>query len=637
MNFTHPLALIWALLAVPIVVFYILKIRLRRVPVSTVMFWSQIFEEKRPRSIWQQLRHLVSLLLQLLFLALVVWSLADPYWSWERLQAQRVVLVVDNSASMNATDVAPSRLEAARQQGRRLIDGLRARDQMAIVAAGSTPKVVCGLTGHQRTLRDALDAVPASDGPTRVAAAVELGRRLLAGHDNPRIAILSDGCFVEAAELTKANDLELLSATPDGGNKTANVGITQFQVRRSLVDSIGYQIQVEVQNFSDQPVECRLEIDLGDDAIDVLPLKLAAEERASRTLEHASAAGGRLVARLKHDDALSVDNQAVALLPPRQTQRVLLVSTGSVYLQRVFEAIPAIELRVVSVPPERVPPGIVVVYHRQVPPKLPGGHVLVIDPRGSCDAWTLGEELENPLVGKQLAGSPLLTHVRLDNVWMPAARKLTWQTEPLALVSAITGEPMYVAVERQGDSPRSDKLLVLSVDLDRGDLPLRTAFPILMTNAIGWFQGGKGELREAVATGSLVEVAADQLQIGNESSAPEKLPPLVLRSPDGGTRPLPAGKQQLTLGPLDRAGVWSIEPAAPPVASQSTAVPTMYELASNLANAEESDLRPHVESRRPPTAGLLGFAGRPIWFYLTLVAAALISVEWFLYQRRWIS
>ena len=71
MNLINPTALFLAGLAVPIIVFYILKIRLRRVPVSTLMFWQQIFEEKKPRSIWQRLRHLLSLLLQLAFLGLL--------------------------------------------------------------------------------------------------------------------------------------------------------------------------------------------------------------------------------------------------------------------------------------------------------------------------------------------------------------------------------------------------------------------------------------------------------------------------------------------------------------------------------------------------------------------------------------
>src|SRR5688572_22799691 len=162
MNLANPTALFWAALAVPIVVFYILKIRLRRVPVSTVLFWRQIFEEKKPRSLWERLRHLVSLLVQLALLALLVGALAEPFFRWEAAAARRVVLVVDNSASMNATDAAPTRLDRAKVLGQQVIAGLRHRDEMAVVAAGTQPQVVCGLTGHQRTLRDALDALPAS-------------------------------------------------------------------------------------------------------------------------------------------------------------------------------------------------------------------------------------------------------------------------------------------------------------------------------------------------------------------------------------------------------------------------------------------------------------------------------------------
>src|SRR5580700_4565315 len=110
MSFANPTAWLWGLLVVPVVIFYILKIRLKRVPVSTVLFWQQIFDEKRPRSLWQRLRHLVSLLVQLALLALLVAALAEPFFAWEVLSGRRVILVLDNSASMNATDVAPSRL-----------------------------------------------------------------------------------------------------------------------------------------------------------------------------------------------------------------------------------------------------------------------------------------------------------------------------------------------------------------------------------------------------------------------------------------------------------------------------------------------------------------------------------------------
>ena len=79
MSLAFPLALAWAALAVPIVIFYILKIRLRQVPVSSTIFWRQIYDEKQPRSLWQVLRHLLSLLMQiLLLLLLVLVPLAEP-------------------------------------------------------------------------------------------------------------------------------------------------------------------------------------------------------------------------------------------------------------------------------------------------------------------------------------------------------------------------------------------------------------------------------------------------------------------------------------------------------------------------------------------------------------------------------
>src|SRR5262245_29963764 len=232
MNLANPTALLWIGLAIPIVIFYILKIRLRRVPVSTILFWRQIFEEKQPRSIWQHLRHLLSLLIQIFFLCLLIFALAEPFFRSELLRARRLVLIIDNSASMNATDVAPTRLEKAKQLGQEFLSELRFRDEVALVAAGTQPQVLCGLTGHRRTLQTALDAVTPTDGPTRVADAVALARRLLADQDNTQVIVLTDGCFEGADKLAEAKDVRLLTV----GQRTGNVAITRFQVRRSLTD-----------------------------------------------------------------------------------------------------------------------------------------------------------------------------------------------------------------------------------------------------------------------------------------------------------------------------------------------------------------------------------------------------------------
>jgi hypothetical protein len=625
MSLAVPLALAWAVLAVPIVIFYILKIRLRQVPVSTTIFWQQIYDEKRPRSIWQMLRHLVSLLVQILLLMLLVFALAEPFFTWEILRARRLILVVDNSASMNATDVRPTRLHAAKELGRPLISGLRFRDEMAIIAAGTRPQVVCGLTGHERTLQLALAGIQPSDGPTQVAAAVALGKRLLSDAEHGRVIVLSDGGFEGSEKLADDKLVELRTV----GTRAGNLAITNFQVRRSLTDPIGYEILTEVTNASDDKAEARLEIDLGESPVDVIPLSLAAGETWTKAIEKTSIDGGRLIARLDRPDALAADNRAVALLPKRQEQRVVLVTKGNLFLRTALAVNSLVNLQVVAAPPETTEPDVLYVFHREVPAVLPPANCLVIDPLTGTDLWTVGEKLENPIVTKQDADSPLMRHVRLDNVLLPEARQIRPPAGHVPLATALSGEPLYFAHER-GDR----KLLLLSVNLDQGDLTFRTAFPIMVTNALGWFAGQSGELRESLATGAVTEVALP-LATGDHGGL------LVLKSPSGQPRLLPRGTSKASLGPLSECGVWSLEPASGDLAHRATDASRspILELACNLANRIESDLRPPQKLlEAQPTPSLAGgWFTRPIWFYLVALAWLVAATEWFLYQRRWIT
>jgi hypothetical protein len=625
MNLVHPTAMLWAALAIPIVVFYILKIRNRRVPVSTILFWRQIFEEKQPRSIWQHLRHLLSLLVQLAFLLLVVSAIAEPIFKWEIRDARRLVLIVDNSASMNATDVDPTRLDAAKKAAEPLIEGLRFRDELAILSAGTQPQVQSGLTGHQSTLRAALRAIPPTDGPTRIKESVELARRLLADQPRRKIVIVTDGGFPEIDAIRGADDVQVVAI----GKKTGNLAITRFQARRSLLDPIGYQILAEVQNASDEKVETRFELDLEGNPVDVVPLTLEPGAKWMQVFEKTSADGGRLTAKLNRKDLLAVDNQAVTILPSREILPVTLVTNGNLFLEKVFEANPLVKLTVVKEMPKDGKPPSLTVWHRKVANRLPPGNHLVIEPKDPTDLWTVGEMLQNPVVEKQDKQSPLMTHIRLDNVLMPEARQIKFLAGGTALATALSGDPLYFAIDRpQGKG----KVLVLTVDLDKGDLPLQTAFPIMVANSLGWFTGTRGELREAMASGTVADI---ELPPGRGSSAKT----LDLVAPDGRKKSIPVVGGKVTVGPLDRCGVWTLRRPNEPDAKSKAEEPPVLEIACNLAARAESDIRPPAGLIEQPRLASLGggSGGWPLWFMLALVAGILIVAEWYLYQRRWIS
>jgi hypothetical protein len=225
MAFTNPLGLLWGLLAVPIVILYLRRIRVRREPVATDMFWQQVFAERSARSAWQRWRWGVSLAVQLAALGLMVLALADP----QMPRPRRIVLIVDTSAGMGATDGNPTRLADAKQVAGRLISGLRDCDQMAILAAGQSVGVRCNFTTDQTALQEAVGrlAAPAGGESTQVPTTVELARRMLAGQPAGEIAVLSDGCFEGATELADTEGVELIRVGQRAGNVALSRPVVQ--------------------------------------------------------------------------------------------------------------------------------------------------------------------------------------------------------------------------------------------------------------------------------------------------------------------------------------------------------------------------------------------------------------------------
>jgi uncharacterized protein (DUF58 family) len=121
--------------------------------------------------------------LQWAFLLLVVSALVDPLWTWQKNERRKLVLVIDNSASMKAIDGATSRFDSAKQAARALVRSMRPGDEMAVITAGGRPQVAMGLSDHGRSLLESIDTLPATDAPTVLADAVAAARRLISGDE----------------------------------------------------------------------------------------------------------------------------------------------------------------------------------------------------------------------------------------------------------------------------------------------------------------------------------------------------------------------------------------------------------------------------------------------------------------------
>ena len=344
MHFLAPLAFAFAAAIPVVIVFYLLKRKRVVKLVSSTLLWQKFLAETQASAPFQRLRKNWLLILQIILLMLAVLALTRPYFSTTAKPAQRRVVILDASASMQATDESPSRFEKARAEALKWVDSLKDTDEMVIVLAGATTEVKQSATSEKAALRRALQACICSDGPTRLIPALRMAESLVRDLDpktGPEIHLFSDGAVPELNEFENKALPLVYHRVGKGAN---NLGITALDVRANPEDARQRAIYASVANFSPESRQTDLELLLDDRLLETRPLTIPAGETSPQVFRANQSRDGVFTVRLTAQDDLAVDNQAsiVSLLP--KPVKVLLVSRGNRLLEKALRAVANVEL-----------------------------------------------------------------------------------------------------------------------------------------------------------------------------------------------------------------------------------------------------------------------------------------------------
>ena len=193
----------WAILAgipVGIIALYFLKLRRRPVQVPSTLLWRRSLEDLHVNSLFQRLRKNLLLFLQLAAVLLILLALAGLRIRGASTQGERYVLAIDNSASMSATDVLPTRLEKAKLAAKQIVDSMKASDLAMVVTFSDRARVVSNYTGNRSLLTQRIDSIAPDRGdhlpPRGLAGRRRPGQPLEAGRgrggQQPRAAQAED-------------------------------------------------------------------------------------------------------------------------------------------------------------------------------------------------------------------------------------------------------------------------------------------------------------------------------------------------------------------------------------------------------------------------------------------------------------
>ncbi|VGO16038.1 hypothetical protein PDESU_04628 [Pontiella desulfatans] len=310
MSFLLP-QFLWGLLGlIPLAVVYLIKVHPVRKKTSAWFLWQGIFQEHRAASFLQKLRDWLSLLLMALAFIFMVLSLAQPVLR-DGASASRLVLIVDNSLSMQAD----GRLDAAQRAAREWVRSLPAGGRAAIFTLSGELISETGFTASRRELMHGLDRVAANDVTFNPSALSHFGRDG-AMAEQQRILLFSDGCF--AGELPESIELVKVGEPKD------NVGLSAFDVRRIPGESNPLGVFFRVFSGAADSVEVDAVLAHGnaDNIQRVIPLTLQPGLNDPVTLTLIDGAPGKWFLELEIDDALSADNHAFAFVPEPDPVRV---------------------------------------------------------------------------------------------------------------------------------------------------------------------------------------------------------------------------------------------------------------------------------------------------------------------------
>lgn len=658
MTFATPLiAGLVAAVAVPsLIILYFLKLRRHPMEVSTTLLWKKAIQDLQANAPFQRLRRNILLLLQLIVLGLLVFALAQPTTRRDSAGGQRVVIMLDRSASMASTDGEPgradwTRLDEAKKQALDLVETLREpgvlekgqADEAMVVAFDSAAEILQPFTTDKRALSEAIRSVRPTDAPTAIAEAYRLAQAQrptrkftddaggtqageqvsiegLKGGPGYTFHLFSDGRIPDAdvfqADAEREGEPPSFEYHSVGDPATHNIGLTALRAERAFDDPNRLSVFVGVLCTEPAPRSVDVELLIDGRPSAVRTVSVPAAEPAQPGGVARPGAGGvvfelnepngvQITVRLAgvsgvEGNAMPADDRGILIVPPAKRSAVALVTTGSLFLSEALRGLPLSRFETIT-PSE---------YEaRRASGALNQFDVIVLDryvprPNAAGTALDAGRYLVFGAVVPPPQGVADLGESGASAVidWRrnhPVLRDLT--LDGLVLGKA---RPMKIpddsGVVSLAESPEGPAIVEISDGTVRA---LVASFDLGQTN---WpfqvsFVVYLGSAIEYLSGGLTDEQGAGARQISPGGVLSDRLPGdakgVAVVLPDGSTQELVPGLDgRVVYGPIRADGVYRLDWSGTPGATDVVRASRVSRFfAANLLNPDESDITPAAE------------------------------------------
>ncbi|CAN7448107.1 VWA domain-containing protein [Rossellomorea sp. LjRoot5] len=457
-----------------VILMYFFRKRYRDYIVPSNLLWEEVMKEWQASPWFHRLQKNLLLLLQVLILTLLMFALVQPYTLDELEKKEHVIILLDTSASMNASQDGISHFELAKRDIQTLIQD--SEGDVTLLGVGNSISTVVSKESNDQVVINQLENLSVTNDHEDMKKALRLGEALGEGSKSI-IHVYSDSLLkADLKEERIHTPIRVHNFIPD----PTNVSLTSFGVEKlgttykgvAVIENQSDELQsgtITIYDDKQKVTSKRLKIDAGKEV--VIPLdKLPSSPVLKAEIDF-------------QDDYMGDD--ILTSVQATSKPSVLMLGEINPFLLKGFQSL---GVNVKTIEENQLKSGgeIIVTTNekwRELSIKNPA--LIIPGPSDKSTALKTGMEVKD---------DPLVKHVDFEKVFVEKAGSI--ELKGLDTTAQSGSVPLIQKGEHKGA-----QMVVLNLKLTDTDFPLHPGFPIFLHNVyqylsedegfIGYFQPGE--------------------------------------------------------------------------------------------------------------------------------------------------
>lgn len=326
MGFTNLWPLFLLLTIPPVIMLYILKRKYKEEVISSSLLWKEVYKNTRANAPWEKFKKNIMLLLQIIIILSVILALMSPFISIGGKSYKNVIMVIDNTASMNTIyDDSNSRLEQGKTLAKEYLNSTKEGTNTYIISYDGTSNLLLNGDFNKSNASSIIDKISTSYGSGDISDVVSF------------VKAIGDG-IGEEYEALIFTDKQVAISDINGrivylGNSGLNASVDN--VSHKFVDD-KVKVIANVTNNGDSLYEGDFSLYNGEELVAVEGVTLQVGESKTLSFQLDSLNSDYLKGELSRKDILMEDNTYYHVVNENKVKKILLVTDENVFLERAF-------------------------------------------------------------------------------------------------------------------------------------------------------------------------------------------------------------------------------------------------------------------------------------------------------------